>query len=176
MCDLSNFLNAINRLDYDYVSNALISGFNPNIRYSEVGKFTNDLCSEYSTPLMYAVNTNDEKMVALLLSHGTDPNMASPLTFVSPLMIAVSKDLNIVSLLLKYGANINQVDSDSYSALHYAVSHSKDDAVVLLLKNGAKYDIKNGRGRTVLALSLLYKDFHMLRLLLNNGAKFYVAD
>lgn len=74
------------------------------------------------TPLLYAVNSGDLKLVQLLLDHQADPNAATPEGY-TPLMTAsMLGSPGTVSLLLKKGANVNARSKDGKTALALALA------------------------------------------------------
>ncbi|KAH0534827.1 putative ankyrin repeat protein RBE_0220 [Cotesia glomerata] len=110
----------------------------------------------YSSPLQYAVHSQDEKIVSLLLSKNADVNFKSK-NDGTALHIACSNEIsNIVRYLLEYGADVDVVSDDNLTKgqtpLFVAISWNQTEAVKLLLDNDANINITNFNGKSVLKL------------------------
>ncbi|XP_005040045.1 PREDICTED: ankyrin repeat domain-containing protein 7-like [Ficedula albicollis] len=90
------------------------------------------------SPLIKAVQCQQEKCAAILLEHGTDPNVmlmlmaALPFTCLSCLVILLP-----AGLLLEHNANIDSQNKEGYTPLILAVSEHHEEIVEFLLKKGA---------------------------------------
>ena len=69
--------------------------------------------NDNNTALLYASNSGNNEMAAILLSHGAN----APLHFASK-----SGDKEMVAVLLSHGANANEKDILGNTAIHYAIS------------------------------------------------------
>lgn len=135
------------------------------------------ISEEMENPLRAAILLKDEKAVKLLLDAGALVNSIAKYDGKSPLMFAVSADINdvasldfeemaslpIVKLLLDNGADINaQQDfgSSQYTgstALMIAVKTAQPKIVEYLLQRGARTDIKNKQNKTVFDMRGMYR-------------------
>jgi ankyrin repeat protein len=97
-----------------------------------------------SSPLSKAAQFGDgnEKIAKMLLDHGADPNCLHSAT--------VGRHKNIVRLLLEYNANVNQKDGNRRTPLHKAVIFGDEDMIRLLINKGADVNAKNNEGETPL--------------------------
>ena len=121
------------------------------------------------TPLMAAVNYQLTGAVTLLLQHGADPNLPSPLTGETPLHIAALRGFGkgsteCAELLLDAGANPNvttnvDVVTPSMASgttvigetpLHWAAAFGSQRLIKLLIDAGADKSATDARGDTPL--------------------------
>ncbi len=103
----------------------------------------NAVASDNVTPLLLAVQSNDEDMVRALLQANADPNGAESR---APLALAVYLDeLNIVILLLDAGADPDGT-IEGESALYRAALIGADATIDLLLDRGASISGANTTG------------------------------
>jgi Ankyrin repeats (3 copies) len=91
------------------------------------------------TPLMIAVEMEEESMVELLLKYGADHsiNKENPNSLKTALhLAATSKNSNIVRLLLKYGAadSISLKDKKEYTPFQRAIIVGNEDSVKAMLE------------------------------------------
>lgn len=135
-------------------------GVNPNIR--RVG---------FGQTLLYRVvedhiaNTNTS-IIATLLKHGADPNLANKNTGLRPLDVAAVKSmLGVMKLLLANGANPNLQDASGMTALHYAVEAGDLMIVNLLMEHGANPYISDNHGLTPLRNAEISKPREMFNLM-----------
>ncbi|NXO76891.1 ANR26 protein, partial [Sitta europaea] len=86
------------------------------------------------TPLMKAVQRQQEECVAILLEHGANPNLADA-DGNTALHLAVLSDNTIVAgLLLECNANIDAKNQGGYTPLNLAVSKQHEEMLECLLK------------------------------------------
>ncbi|KAK8208081.1 ankyrin repeat-containing domain protein [Phyllosticta capitalensis] len=97
---------------------------------------------EHSTTLHHALQDEHFEVLEMLLDHGADVNIRSPL-----LAATQSGNPRIVQLLLNHGADPNACDESSSSALHTAALEGHMEIFQMLLDHGAS---------TQVAKSLLY--------------------
>jgi len=149
------------------------------------------------TPLYYALWSNDEKSVRMLIAAGADVNSTpSERDPYNPLFYAVwMRDANLVKAFIDAGANVNYKDKDGWTPLHYAISavgvdvarlfagtdfsipdlhkaafEGNLDKVRQLIESGTDVDTRDELGWTASfwALSAGHKD--VFEYLLNKGA------
>jgi ankyrin repeat protein len=182
----------------DVVEFCLQNGANPNYEF----KFTFD---SY-TPIIHAIQTNNAKLVGLLVLYGADVTMGSsygdsplcaacvrgPLDVVqflvengaklnskcAPLVRAAQGPLykQIVPFLLEKGAHINQKNEGNNTALMSACYIGHLDMAKFLISKGADMNVKNETGDTALMLACKREHVDIMRLLLKNGAKVNVQN
>ena len=97
----------------------------------------------------------DTKLLAALLEHGANPNVATDANRYSPLMRAASMgNAEIVALLLQHKADPNATDSGGNTALLNAVQKQSPAAVRALLAGGANPDNQTVNGYPALVLAV----------------------
>ncbi|XP_062607053.1 ankyrin repeat domain-containing protein 50-like [Saccostrea cucullata] len=88
--------------------------------------------------LCYAVESNEERIVRILLHKKVEVNTADEPNKMTPLHYAADKNLyDIVKLLVKEHANINATDSCGRTPLHIASRNGNFEIVEHLVRNGA---------------------------------------
>lgn len=97
------------------------------------------------TPLIVAVDNQDQPMVEMLLAEGADPNKLtadnyfSPWPNLSPLYFAaIHNNTTLIQKLLDAEANINQTLKTSSTVLDLAVLESSEETQTYLKDHGAK--------------------------------------
>ena len=95
------------------------------------------------TALYAAAGRGYAAVVALLLQHGADPNLACTdrdnawqSRGKTPLHVAIN--VNIADLLLNHGAEIHARDGDGFTPIHRAIEAGDVDLVKYLMQRGAK--------------------------------------
>lgn len=134
------------------------------------------------TPLILAIQQNNENLVESLLEKGANPNAEDSLGNY-PIHIAMEWDTeresqfykkrkilpNIVTLLLKYGANPNaRYLFKNATPLHAAVFHNNPIIVQTLLHHGATKKLCDSRDLTPLDLAKQYQYKEIITILSNN--------
>ena len=147
-----------------------------NINYEEI----NELVNGYYTLLYYAVITEDEKIIQLLLDNGADSNIYSHNEYTDEMVMkpviyyAIEYDnYNITKLLLKHGANPNgfgyQTNNNDYfeknCPIYYAIINKSYSIIELLIDYEASYiiyDYNNELPSTILHLAVENNDYDMV--------------
>jgi len=113
-----------------------------NIAYALVnsGANVNRRCSTGMTPLHWAVKAGLVHSVTLLVKSGADVNAGRAGDGMTPLMMAMGRDVTVVSALLSAGANVDAVDHAQYTALCHAVKSDSLSIAEYLLQQGANPD------------------------------------
>jgi len=126
------------------LSNAIIAGDMDRIKFLlSKGADVNKQDSQGWTPLANAARQRKDKVAALLIEHGADPNLASDGT--TPLIAAVMRDsVPTVDVLLKNGAKIEEVGPEGYRPLSIAIADSRYDAAKALIEHGADINAASG--------------------------------
>jgi ankyrin repeat protein len=123
-----------------------------------------------STPLHFAVRTNQLSFVKHLLGADANPNVQDE-NGITPLHSAVrTKKLAIVSALLDAKANPNMTDEYGNTPLHTAVRANSAPIVSALLRAGARTNIKNASHSTPLDEAIRRGYPKIVKMLLHNGA------
>lgn len=98
-----------------------------------------------NTSLHRAIVNNDEKVVREWLYQHVDVDIPNPITFDTPLFIAVyNSNVKMVEILLDHGANIDHkhVKKNNFTVLHVAAQDGLIEMVNLLLYRKGMVDGK----------------------------------
>ena len=119
------------------------------VRLIEEGANVNEVnAANGQTPLHAAARKNHDKMVAVLLEHGANPN-AQDLSGTTPLHIASENGhKKMVAQMLEHGGDPNVQDQNGFTPLHMAMARRHQDTAGVLLSRGADPTIKNSMGLT----------------------------
>jgi ankyrin repeat protein len=124
------------------------------------------------TPLHYAVQSKNVKVVRLLIQHGADVN-ATTFGNVTPLMLSVDMafgDPDIAMELLRAGANVKVQDTNGDSALLIATTESSYQVMEAMLDKGANPNAQGLGGQTPLHWAATNAMVDRVKLLLDHGA------
>jgi len=126
------------------LSNAIIAGDEDRIRFLvSKGADVNKEDSQGWTPLTNAARQRKDKVAALLLELGADPNLAADGT--TPLVAAVTRDsVPTIEVLLKNGADIEEPGPEGYRPLAMAIGDSRYEAAKALIEHGADVSAASG--------------------------------
>lgn len=134
--------------------------------------------NEYgSTPLFYAVRTNNEN-TEFLISRGANINHRNSIGE-SPLHVAVQcQSLDVIRVLVANGADINcKGDRDGITPLIRAASYNLEDAFKLLIELGADIELPNDFGETPLMILTVWANrLELIELLFSLNANVNVRD
>ncbi len=104
--------------------------------------YTNTKAKNGKTPLLIAVENNNEEIVSSLLNHGAYTNTKTDEGW-TRLLEAVNQDnIEIVKMLLNRGANVNEGTNNGRTPIFEAIEAGNIDMVQLLLKEGARIDVR----------------------------------
>lgn len=158
--------------NYDMCVKLLENGADPNMKNSMD-----------QTPVYFASQNCDERILKLLLDYKGNPNIRCRCGLSSvwtPLHIATyhgHRDIdNIVELLLSYNANPNMKDGFGQTPLHIASYQGYDNLIKLFLKYQANINIQCKDGRTPLHCACKWNKITSVRLLLEAGANLYITN
>ena len=118
------------------------------------------------TPFLAAARQADIEVMRLLLEHGADPKLNTPLN-ITPLMLAAGiawasnqdraseeQVLDAVKMLVEeLGADVNFVADTGETAMHAAAYRGANSVVQYLFDKGAKLDVVDKSGRTPLTVA-----------------------
>ncbi|XP_014679106.1 PREDICTED: putative ankyrin repeat protein RF_0381 [Priapulus caudatus] len=139
----------------DIVRLLLEAGADPNVAETNKGE----------TPLMRAVEEDEQMMERILLSHGVDAYTADSQGETSLYhashgqtslhTAALSGQLDIMRMLLEAGVDLNVAATEemkSFTALHYSCDRLRTEMITHLLKHGADPNLVDCNKRTPLAI------------------------
>ena len=111
----------------------------------------NAAAADTSTPLHWAVETNNLEIVNLLIDAGANVNAATRYK-ITPLSLACTNgNAAIIERLLKAGVDPNSTSEEGQTALMTAALNGKVDAIKMLLTHGAKVNATEPyKGQTAL--------------------------
>lgn len=132
------------------------------------------------TPLAKAVKGKRRETVALLLSHGSDANIATTgrphVSGPAPLHLALSQGtLDIAEMLVRAGANINaRTGPKNLTPLHMALGHRA--LFELMLAHGGQINCRSRIGRTPLHMAAESGQTDVALYLIEKGASINALD
>lgn len=100
------------------------------------------------TPLIYALQQENEKLITALLEAGANPNTPSS-SGQLPLSVAIYRSQSVIQLL-KAGADPNAVDDYGQPVLFAAMDASSPESAKALIEAGADVNVKDRSGTTAL--------------------------
>ncbi|KAM9293509.1 ankyrin repeat domain-containing protein 26 isoform 2-T2 [Morus bassanus] len=122
------------------------------------------------SPLMKAVQCQQEKCVGILLEHGADPNLADADGNTALHLAVISLNTSVAGLLLEHNANIDAQNKEGYTPLILAVSEHHEEMVEFLLKKGADVHARDQCERTPLMTAASGGELNLIKVLLRYGA------
>ncbi|XP_032544555.1 ankyrin repeat domain-containing protein 26 isoform X2 [Chiroxiphia lanceolata] len=126
--------------------------------------------NDNKSPLMKAVQCQQEKCVAILLEHGADPNLADADGNTALHLAVLSPNTTVAGLLLEHNANINAQNKEGYTPLILAVSEHHEEIMEFLLKKGADVHARDRCERTPLMTAASGGEVNLIKVLLQYGA------
>ena len=134
------------------------------------------------TYLLYAMEFENYEAMEILLSSGSDPNVASSRMYVPGAGIQKKPSMNTcigtcaysqygmkyLKLLIKYGVNIN--DNQNILVLEKAIGYHRDEMIDFLLKNGAELNVISTFGTTPIITATQGAQWDLVERLLDLGA------
>ncbi|KAM7055656.1 ankyrin repeat domain-containing protein 26 isoform 4-T4 [Acridotheres tristis] len=130
----------------------------------------NLLDNDNRSPLMKAVQCQQEKCVAVLLEHGADPNLADADGNTALHLAVLSDNTTVAGLLLEHNASIDAQNKEGYTPLILAVSEHHEEIMELLLKKGADVHARDLCERTPLMTAASGGELSLIKVLLRYGA------
>ena len=124
------------------------------------------------TPLMYAVWSDQDDMVKLLLANGARLDVTKEADGLTPLAIAAQNGKNkSAPLLIDAGADVNHpVGKGEYTPLMLASTSSSVDIAKRLIAKGANVNAKNPGGVTALMIAAAGNRTEIVAILIAAGA------
>ena len=122
-------------------------------------------------PLHLAARRGDLKLLALLLSHGANPQIATRTERKSPLhLAAMQTDPSLSRVLCQHGAISSATDIYDQTALHVAASMGHTDVIKVLLQIGSDPSVASRTGWTPLHAGAQAGHDPTVSILLENNA------
>ncbi|XP_059328176.1 ankyrin repeat domain-containing protein 26-like isoform X2 [Ammospiza nelsoni] len=122
------------------------------------------------SPLMKAVQCQQEKCVAILLEHGADPNLADADGNTALHLAVLSGNTAVAGLLLQHDANIDAQNKEGCTPLILAISEHHGEIMEFLLKKGADVHARDQCERTPLMTAASGGELNVIKVLLRYGA------
>ncbi|XP_039426334.1 ankyrin repeat domain-containing protein 26-like isoform X5 [Corvus cornix cornix] len=132
----------------------------------KINLFDNDNRS----PLMKAVQCQQEECVAILLEHGADPNLADTDGNTALHLAVLSGNTTLAGLLLENNANIDAQNKEGCTPLILAISEHHEEIMEFLLKKGADVHARDQCERTPLMTAASGGELNLIKVLLRYGA------
>jgi len=137
---------AIARNDIKTINQHLASG--TGINNTNIEKKFSDPNNGFlagATPLLFALDQGNYKIIELLISEGADVNAKTDTGFTALMCSSVIADYQAVEVLIKSGASINTKGKYGFTALHCSVATPQDKLKKTLLKYNRKYTASHHR-------------------------------
>ncbi|KAM6421413.1 uncharacterized protein O9250_004125 [Rhynochetos jubatus] len=122
------------------------------------------------SPLMKAVQCQQEECVAVLLQRGADVNLADADGNTTLHLAVLSPNTSVAVLLLEHNASIDAQNKEGFTPLMLAVSLHRVEMVEFLLKEGADVHTRDQCERTPLMTAASGGERHLIKVLLQYGA------
>ncbi|XP_032827394.2 uncharacterized protein LOC116952292 isoform X1 [Petromyzon marinus] len=136
-----------------------------------------NLCdNDNRSPLMKAVQCQQEACVKALLEHKADPTLVDSNGLTALHQAALIPSCPIAQLLLRHNAHIDAENKDGNTPLLLAMSSGDLTMVELLLRHGANVDSRNRARRTPLMIAASNGENEIVKLLLEHGADVSCKD
>ena len=164
-------------LNYQLVLSAYNGDYQKSYNALKAGADVNVFSDDGITPLLFAINKGDEKLVKLLIDFKADVNQnADNYTSENPLVLATELGFtDIVELLLQHGAKVTETNSKGASVLHMAAANNDTNLVRMFLPR-MDINIKNNYSQTPLMFAAYGNCLEVARILLENGADVNAID
>ncbi|MBD0369209.1 MAG: TonB family protein [Pyrinomonadaceae bacterium] len=122
------------------------------------------------TPLMQAVQNDEDREMKSLIEHGANVNEADRYGWTALNYSVATQDASKVKLLLNSGAEVNTKDRRGMTPLMWAAIGGKTEIVKLLLGKGAELNAQANNGATALSFATAKGHDRVAELLKKAGA------
>lgn len=123
------------------------------------------------TPLHFASEYADKKLILLLIDRGADVNAKDKLGLTALHKAAFKGRTKIVRLMAKEGAEIDAEDNLGRTPLHWAARYGKIDVAKALLQNKADINAVSNAKRTPVDLATVHGEKKFADFLKSKGGK-----
>lgn len=130
----------------------------------------NRLLPDNSSLLAWAAETQDPKLVDLLLEKGADANITNSNRFTPLIQACRYGNSEIINALLDHGADPNSAIEDATSAFQLCAGSASAEDLARMVSQGANITAENNHGQTALMWSANFGKVENLNYLINNGA------
>ncbi|MCP4863348.1 MAG: ankyrin repeat domain-containing protein [Pseudomonadota bacterium] len=120
--------------------------------------------------LAWAVETQDPKLVSLLLANGANANPTGGNRFTPIIQACRYGNTEIINALLAAGANPGDAVEDGTTALHLCAGSANYEVLDQMVSLGADIHASNEHGQTTLMFAAAKGNAHSLQYLVNAGA------
>ncbi|XP_059039833.1 ankyrin repeat domain-containing protein 7-like isoform X2 [Mustela lutreola] len=124
---------------------------------------------DYRTPLMKAVQYQEEACVAILLEHGANPHLTDKFGNTALHYAVAGENTSIVEKLILFHANIEARNKVEFTPFLLAVIENNHEMVELLIRKKADVHVVDKFKRTALMLAAPSTSPDVVRLLLQQG-------
>ncbi|MEZ6975946.1 MULTISPECIES: ankyrin repeat domain-containing protein [Aeromonas] len=162
-----NVLDAIQRGDETTARRLIEQGVDLNIRDTE---------PPGATPLLWLVNTKDEKAIQLALKLGADPNFKFGTGGNCVAMVAGSKYPNLLRMMLDAGGDPNSLNGDHEPAIFNAIGEARWADIKLLVERGADLNLTDGPGSNSALYGASINQYEVVYWLLQHGADYQLRS
>ncbi|XP_041063887.1 2-5A-dependent ribonuclease-like [Carcharodon carcharias] len=90
------------------------------------------------TPLLNAVQAEDENIIDLLLQHGADPGLRKKNGATPFIVSAITGNVNLIGKFLTLGADVNETDDNGFTAFMEAAQYGNEEALRFLFQKNAE--------------------------------------
>ncbi|XP_051818446.1 ankyrin repeat domain-containing protein 7-like [Antechinus flavipes] len=133
------------------------------------------LDKDSQTPLMKAIQCEQEECATILLEHGADPNLGDGSNNALH-YVAFFRGIDMAAKLLQYKADIEAKNKEGLTPLFFAIRAKNCDMAEFLLKNGANVNALDGYKRTTLMIAVSMQFTEMVSLLLQYNVDHTIKD
>lgn len=139
----------------------------------EKGMDANSTDHAGNTLLLYAIVTENAKVVELLIKYGANINVKINKGCTLLILVARRNYVTIAELLLKNDAKIEETNDDNMTALMHAAESGHTEMVQLLIRYDAKVRAIGLDGKTALIFSASRGHVEVVKLLILSGANIH---
>ncbi|HDX8453967.1 ankyrin repeat domain-containing protein [Aeromonas hydrophila] len=127
-----------------------------------------------ATPLLWLINTKDEKAIQLALKLGADPNFKFGTGGNCVAMVAGSQYPNLLRMMLDAGGDPNSLSGTKEPAIFNAIGEARWADIKLLVERGADLNLIDGPGRNSALYGAFINQYEVVYWLLQHGADFRI--
>ncbi|XP_062990125.1 ankyrin repeat domain-containing protein 26-like [Elgaria multicarinata webbii] len=164
-------LNEQDKCDRTALHLACANGYTDIVTFLVDSKCQVNICdNDKRSPLMKAVQCQQEFCAIYLLEHGADPTLEDTDNNTALHFAACNSSISIAKHLLEHKAHIEAQNTDGSTPLIVAVAENNREMVEFLLKKGASVHATDKSGRTPLLVAACNKRRDITNVLLLHGS------